>query len=506
MRKKLYGILSVALSLAVLITPLNSYATEETETVLEGTESESTEEGTEAEVKSTETETETEKEVLLNSVEVMSTEGSTELLGDTVSGNDGVVTSWSDYHFESMPAPPEGTQLADELWLSFESIDGISLCFVLPEGSYKFLAYDPKADMVYSDLEVPEPFEEDPSITVYSTILEAHTNPAEFDSVIAAQPAISEAGRYYSCPDLESYILVFKPDATTSKDLLYAFKVGDLVKYLKPDVDDAIRATPGEGSTVSISLVEKLGDAETEEYYGGIFRLDYDIKDENLKGVAIPAEASLLSIDTGDSFMLDFTNKGSREFKLTDMPNGTYNFYVSTEQDLKYTGSFTVDFIKYSEDKTIEISHEDPVVTFSGQPDGKVPIGESVVMHMNTNVSSMMSFDGVVLGNGEYGKSFEFRVTSNGSYNYSISTTGGKCIDAVYVIDFFDETVQLPEDPINSDLVAFDEDSQLTQTGFGYSILLFIVAGLLVVLGSLLILNKKYNWWSKLKGGKGNEE
>lgn len=358
----------------------------------------------------------------------------------TVTKNNRKITSWSDYHFESMSAPPEGTQLADELWLSFESIDGISLCFVLPEGSYKFLAYDPKADMVYSDLEVPSPAEDDPSRTVYSTILEAHTNPAEFDSVIAAQPAISEAGRYYSCPDLESYILVFKPDATTSKDLLYAFKVGDLVKYLKPDVDDAIHATSGEGSTVSISLVKKLGDSETEEYYGGIFRLDYDIKDENLKGVAIPAEASFLSIDTGDSFILDFSNKGSREFKLTDMPNGTYNFYVSTEQDLKYTGSFTVDFIKYSEDKTIEISHEDPVVTFSGQPDGKVPFGESVVMHMNTNVPSMMSFDGVILGNGEYGKSFKFRVSSNGSYNYSISTTGGKCIDAVYVVDFFDET------------------------------------------------------------------
>lgn len=510
MKKKLYCIMSFALGLSLLINPISLRAenVSSEDDLVDGTEVlESTEESLNlfTEVNRVEG---TESVESTESVE-NSTENDTESIA-VIDNN--IITSWSDYHFEDMSRPSDGTKLVYSDIFSLDTWHNYFM-FELPEGSYKILSYNVDDGNVYGTTSVVVDIPEDteygtPASSSTQKEVVAYTNPADLETILNNEPVINMDNPFYvTCKNAEGYILVFNDNATDISGLKFVCKIDDLLDYSAERIDTYEELRPSDSATSSVSLVKKIYD-DTNICTRAKFKVSFNLGTIKKDGVDTEEKAAALIVDNGiASISLNDLNSGEVNFNLINLENKEYSYYIVSENNFKYEGSFTVDFVSKEEEDNEDLVISDivPTVTFDGFPSDKVATGTAVTMKMNTsNVDSMMNFNGSVLGNSSYGKSFEFTVSRNGEYFYSASTLGGKTVEGTLVIDFFEDVTEVVEDPINSDLVDINDGEKLEQTGFGYSLFFIILAIGLISVGSLVLIDKKFHF-IKFIGGKINE-
>lgn len=425
---------------------------------------------------------------------------------DTVSSGDNTLTEnvpstlntnsvWSGMKFEEADVLPEGTQLIYSNSLGgISSLDNLSV-LQLVEGSYKILSYDGETVWGSSQATATLPADDElglPEKEITYETLVSYTNPADLPTILANEPVREADSTFKTIINPEAYLLLFKADSQTADDLQFIVKIGDLEKYAVDKFSQEVISKPSETATSSISLVEKIYDEGTEYCSTAKFKVNFNLGNSTINGVATEEKALCLVIDDGTNIALNSLNSGEIEFELRNLTNKTYSYYIKSANSYEYAGSFIVDFVRISENDTVTISDITPDVSFSGQPSSSVKTGTGVNLTMHTsNVDSIMSFNGTILGNGVYGKHCDFTVTENGTYFYSASTAGGKLTEGYYTVDFFeDNTGDDLIDPINLALVANDYDADLVQTGLG-SIILLGVATILTLLGSTILVLKK---------------
>ena len=286
------------------------------------------------------------------------------------------------------------------------------------------------------------------------------------------------------------YILFFNSDATDFSGLVYTIKFSDILNHIYENSQDSSDVDTS-SNTISVSVVKKI--ERNGKVTGAKFKVDY-----NLVALSNSDKMNALSItDFGNKSLLNSNLGGSTTVTLNNLENKVYKFTVNTQQGSSATFDFNVDFITTdtSSGTDVDITTK-PNVTFTGIPDSAEK-GTKVTLTMHTdNIESIMRFDGKVLGNKTYGKAFEFNVKSNGTYKYTATTKGGQTVEGELKIEFFkDKAINTVEDPINMALLDDAETgSTLTQTGMNVNIIVVISSLVLVVLGSLILLNKKYKF------------
>lgn len=386
------------------------------------------------------------------------------------------------------PSPPNSFIDATNFSLADDAVsldDGYRV-FTLAKGNYKVLTLSEgviyKTSTATKTIPADEEFGLPKQTVTYNTL--ATDSVDNISTILANEPVIKAGSSFKTIINSDATLLFFKNDAATLDDVVFACKVADLGNYLVERQDEEAK-TPTCKSTVS--LVENLGNNS------GKFKIDFELPVVNIAGVSYEDLALTLVVDDSTGICLNNQHSGSVEFELNNLNNRVYEYYIVSTYGYEYTGTFTVDFAESSDDDSLDISTEAPNVSFQGYPNGTIKAGTPVTMKMETsNVKSIMAFNGKTLGNGTYGKSFEFTVDRNGTYYYVATTALGQITEGELTIDFFEGEVTTDlSDPINSDLVNVT-DTRLQQTGFGYNTWIFIGSGVLILAGaSLLVFSRR---------------
>lgn len=421
------------------------------------------------------------------------------------------ISAWSDYHFENASIPSKNTELVFSDSLGATTSEDDLAGFTLASGKYKVLTYDGVVygtKTVSATIPADEEFDLPAQEYTYETLV-AYDNPNDLSTILEQEPIRSKGSYIKTLKNPEAYLLFFKYDASSVNDLKFACKIADLENYTTDRYEDDVVSLISTTAKSSVSLVEKIYDNNTEYCTTGKFKVNFNLGEVKVNGVGEQELALCLVIDNGDNIDLSSKNSGEVEFIIKNLENKTYSYYIKSNNGNKYTGEFIVDFVKISEDDTIVTSNIVPDVTFSGQPSEKIYSGTKVTLNMNTsNIDSMMNFNGVILGNGAYGKSFDFTVTQNGTYAYSATTVDGKLSEGKFTVDFFEGVIGDDiKDPINSELTDAYGISSLVQTGLEYSPILFVIAGLLILTGIIVLLSNRFIFRGRLfrKDGVTNE-
>lgn len=397
-------------------------------------------------------------------------------------------TSVSSSDIQQYPTPVEPFIFADGFSLADDAVsldDGYRV-FTLAKGNYKVLTLSDgvvyKTSTATKTIPADEEFGLPEQTVTYNTLITDSVD--NISTILANEPVVTAESSFKTVSNLEATLLFFNDDAATLDDAVFACKVADLGNYLVERQDEEAQI-PVCNSTVS--LVENLGNNS------GKFKIDFELPIVNFAGVDYEDLALTLVVDSSTGICLNNQHSGSVEFELNNLNNRVYEYYIVSTYGYEYTGTFTVDFAESSDDDSLDVSTEAPNISFQGYPNKSIKAGTPVTMKMETsNVKSIMAFNGKTLGNGTYGKSFEFTVDRNGSYYYVATTALGQITEGELTIDFFEGEVTTDlSDPINSDLVNVT-DTRLQQTGFGYNTWIYIGSGVLILAGaSLLVFSRR---------------
>lgn len=316
-----------------------------------------------------------------------------------------------------------------------------------------------------------------------------------------------------------SYILFFKENATSLKDLVYAVKFSDIFNHLDvynvkktdsgytgSDGDDYVEDIESDDDTesnlnksndkISVKLVKKIR-TKDGSVTGGKFNISYDLSSSG----STPVSLGITGYEDRD--ITSAKLKNTIPITLDGIDNGVYTFtiYTNNESCDDISCDYIVNFCKSGSVSSRKGKGITPKVTFSGKPKGTVALGNTVIMKMNTNVETVMRFNGDTLGGGKYSKSCELKITANGIYNYDVISEDGKVTKGILRVDFFKSPLDLSKDPINLALANSnsynDTTTGLVQTGLGNTTLIIIIGSILIISGVVLLV---------LKGGKKNEK
>lgn len=132
----------------------------------------------------------------------------------------------------------------------------------------------------------------------------------------------------------------------------------------------------------------------------------------------------------------------SFDFSIPDTFSGTCYFVVETKSGERITSNI-VSLNPSDEAGTQDVGVEKRTegnfkVSFTGLPDTAVQ-GESVTFKMETDVETYMKFNGVSIGRGTLGRSFDVTVSSNGTYVYEAVTADGEYVTGNFEVSIFTE-------------------------------------------------------------------
>ena len=416
------------------------------------------------------------------------------------------ISAWSDYGFEDASNPPDDAVIffRDSAYVGdFDDLGrvGYVTLFYSDETSgYKILGYDGNSIITptYNGSEkINSPLDKnlDTILAEYRYIVKAD-GAVVSDTTYAPHLAVLDTPYSDDC-----YFLIFKKDATSLSDLLYKVSFSDVMenKYsgtdIPPTCDDSI---PVGEPTIDVILEEKLK-ADGNLVSGGKYKVNFTLPQVKLTDGSIIDDNALYYSISEKGYTQSISGKsGSFDFSFLAISNGTYTLKIKTEAYQTYTVNFTVDYVEdYPEDEPDD-NQEVPKITFSPFPDGEHFEGEDINMTMYTdNVRTIMTFNGTSLANDSYTNSAEFTVSSNGTYHCVAVSAAGEVAETDLVVDFFKQVEQEPiPDTTDEELVdgVDGDDGKLSQTGFGYSVVPYIFAILLICIGALLLLNKKYSF------------
>lgn len=444
----------------------------------------------------------------------------TSLLGNppsTVSGNDdgstfslmsvsgGDLSTWAGYGFEDASNPPDdamfffkGTAIVQDSDLG--QVGSVGTFYTDENDGYKFLGYDGSSLITISTNgfeKIASPNDKD-----LNSILADYHYYVESDGEVVIDANYTPSSCRVLAPYSDScYILVFSKNATSIDDLLYKISFDDIIngKYSSNDTPVSYdNSVPVGDASISVNLVEKLS-LDGKKITGGKYAISFSVPQVQLTdGSIIDDEAVLIKIpEYSDYDKVISGSSGSVEIEALTLSNQTYTVIIKTKAYQQYSASFTVDYVEVEDPSAPDDvnNKETPQITFSAFPDGEHFEGEFITMTMYTNnVKTIMSFNGDTLANEAYVNSAEFKISRNGVYLCTAVSAAGKVTEVELVVDFF-KPVENKEvtDDITDKLVDQDED-KLSQTGFGYSTVLYIFAILLICTGAFLLLNKKYKF------------
>lgn len=395
--------------------------------------------------------------------------------------------------------------------------DVLGLC--LSDSWYKVVVYDSSTDKFYS------------CVTDYSSSGEitssenVNIEKNSFADALKASEEIQGYGYFATIASDTSYILIFKGNATKLSDALYIVKYTDTLGYTNSfsdnedeevkdedssnkddedgeikDEDSSNKDDEGGGSSSKDDYSEINGKstlvAETVNeiisdggsVHGANVKLTWNI-DSSFKD----DYAAFIFID-GDRYDINEKLDSSYTLTLTELINKDYKILVETIMGVDVYCNYTVDFCK-DEVNTYDPNEKAIKVTFSGFPEGNVMLGDTVTLKMTTNIPTVMNFNGEILGNGEYGTSFEFTVSENDNYHYSVSSKSGNSKSGYLDIDFFKDFDEI-DDPINNDLIDSNEDSgnTLAKTGINFNINIVLIGVLLLGVGIFVLSRNRFSY------------
>lgn len=441
------------------------------------------------------------------------------LLGNpssTVSGNDigstfslmsvsgGDLSAWSGYGFEDASNPPDdavifqrdSATIGDGIG-NLGSVGYATSFYSEGTSGYKILGYDGNSIITSTEsgyIKVDSPTDKD-----LDTILSEYRYIDCADGVVVTdEPYIPHLGRIYTPYSDNCYFLIFKSDATSISDLLYKVSFADVLanKYSGTDIAPSYdNSVPVGEPTIDVVLEEKLK-ADGNLVSGGKYKVNFTLPQVKLTDDSIVDDNALFYSIPERGYTQSISGKsGSFDFSFLTLTNGTYTLLIKTEAYQTYSVNFTVDYVEdYPADEPDD-NQEVPQITFSPFPDGEHFDGEAIKMTMSTNnVRTVMTFNGTSLANGSYTNSAEFTISSNGTYHCVAVSAAGKVAETDLVVDFFKPAKENSIRDTSNDKLVSTSDDKLSQTGFGYSIVLYIFAILLICTGAFLLLNKKYNF------------
>lgn len=370
----------------------------------------------------------------------------------------------------------------------FADLDGTTeYGFILGDGKkYKIVTYVESTGKYYSTFS--DLVTKDDGLDYNILTLTEHS---DIDSALSATQIVSERNSFKTLALDDAYVLFFKENAKSFNDLVYTVKFPNILNHIYEYTEEQKNVDTSKNN-ISVSVIKKI--KRDNEVVGAQFKIDYIITP-----LSDTDKLDVLKVtDYGQKIMTGNGFTGSTTVTLNNLLNKSYTFELYSQSGSKATCDFKVDFITASNDEKPIDSKKEPIVTFTGQPSSKVDEGTEVILTMHTdNVKTMMNFNGEILGNGAYGKSFEVTVLENGTYHYSATTKGGKTVEGDLKVDYFNSVEEDSDfvDPIVNPLLGDDENgSTLTQTGMNFNIILVVSSFVLIVLGSLILLNKKYKF------------
>lgn len=415
------------------------------------------------------------------------------------------LSTWSGYGFEDADNPPDnavlffkGTAIVQNSDLG--QVGSVGTFYTDENDGYKFLGYDGSSLMTIST----NGFEKiaSPSDKDLNSILADYRYYIKNDGVVVIDKNYTPSSCRILTPYSDNcYILVFSKDATSINDLLYKVSFNDILngKYSSNNTPVSYdNSTPVGDASISVNLIKKLS-IDGKKITGGKYKINFSVPKVKLTdGSIVDDEAVLVKIPEYNNYDKVISgSSGSVEIEALNLSNQTYTIVIKTKAYQQYSINFTVDYVEVENPSApADVDNKEiPQITFSAFPDGEHFEGESIPMTMYTNnVKTIMSFNGDTLANESYVNSAEFKISRNGVYPCSAVSAAGKVAEAELVVDFFKPVSNIEvTDNIPDKLVDQDED-KLSQTGFGYSIVLYIFAILLICTGVFLLLNKKYKF------------
>lgn len=436
---------------------------------------------------------------------------------ETVSGNDndstfslmsvsgGDLSTWAGYGFEDASNPPDdavfffkGSAVAGSD-PSLGDVGYVSTFYTNADDGYKILGYDGSSIITSTEhgyVKIASPSEKD-----LDTVLAEYRYIKSSDGEIVCDAQyMPHLGNLYTPYSDNCCFLIFSKDASSISDLLYKVSFSDVLsgKYSANDCPESLSdAVPVGEPTITINLVEKLS-IDGKRITGGKYKVNYALPQVKLtSGSIIDDEAVHYEIQEHGNYTRNISgSSGEFEFEFNVLENKTYTLIIKTNSFQEYTTTFVVDYVEALPDTNPDADNlSTPEITFSPFPDGEHFDGESIKMTMFTNnVKTIMSFNGVALANEAYTNSAEFTISENGVYHCIAVSAAGKVAETDLVVDFFKPVEKKPiTDTTDEELVNGDDD-KLSQTGFGYNVVLYIFAILLICSGAFLLLNKKYNF------------
>lgn len=404
--------------------------------------------------------------------------------------------------------------VVDINYLSDAGNDYVLDVYGILDNDYKFITYNAETKSYYASITVDIEETED---TWGST--EYHTKKCNsLKSALNISEVCTNGDTIATLNSPNSYILVFKENATSLENVVYTVKFSDIFNHIygitKTETgaisDDTISTDDDDGENVdftdgqsnksknkiSVKLVKKIR-TKDGSITGGKFNISYDFTSSG----AIPVVLGITGYEDRD--ITSTKLKNTIPVTLNGIDNGIYTFtiYTDSEDEPEISCDYTVNFCKSGSVSSRKGKGITPKVTFSGKPKGTVALGNTVIMKMNTNVETVMRFNGDTLGDGKYSKSCELKITANGIYNYDVISEDGKVTKGILRVDFFRSPLDLSKDPINLALANSNSSNETTtglvQTGLGNTTLIIIIGSILVISGVVLLV---------LKGGKKNEK
>jgi hypothetical protein len=256
----------------------------------------------------------------------------------------------------------------------------------------------------------------------------------------------------------------------------------------------SIHADNPEGTSSSLVLKEVLETKDGNFFPNVMVTLTYDTGGRGASNVIVQTR----------NINLQGNNSGTVDIQLANVADGNYNYTIYMNDGTSMSGIVTI-ATGQSPTVTKAVDTTLPVVTFSDFPTEKVT-SYSYKLTMYTNVDAKMCFDGTYSTN--YCKEYDFYVTANGIYTYSVETSAGLTTAGAITVDFFDDTVSRSEDTFSGsgtilgDPVGDGEDytensteeivneSELVQTGM-YNVGLLVGAVVVILVGLALVLRHK---------------
>ena len=353
-----------------------------------------------------------------------------------------VQISWKDYLFEGYPTPDfnfvnaNGFSIEDNAVSKDDGYKGFTLASNL-EGSYKILSYDPETNLVYSSsvgtskVEADEEFGIEAHSYNFNT-LEANDDASRLGNILLSEPVRSANDYVKICNNKEGYVLFFEENTTSPDGVVFVCKIADLGSYLD-DSEPRVHKSWSAKSEVTILDTNPTSGSAT-------LKVDFNLGMCYQAGDYIAEDALSIVIDKKYNVSLGNKNEGSVTFELNGLENKVYDYYIVGSMGYDYVGSFEVDFVT-AKDDSMDTSVEQPIVVIDGLNSEKQSVGTPVTLKMSTsNVKSKMSVGGVLLGNGIYGKSYEFTVDHNGIYQYIATTALGQVTEGYFEVNFFEGT------------------------------------------------------------------